>query len=119
MDSRVTFCHIFLQRDGVFQGQSHGVEELVSGFIPDHHPPGFYPPGDVDTDVLYFVHSNVYRKMRLPFLDRRKLRGRERCRIYFDQSPVKSCFVAVQVASQPREMVLWTLYLCEAKVMIS
>lgn len=88
----VTVYHIFLQCDGVFQGQSHGVEEPVSGFIPDYHPPGFYPPGDVHTDVLYFVHSNVYRKMRLPLLDRRKLRGRERYRIYFDQSPVKSCF---------------------------
>lgn len=104
MDCKVTVCHILLQCDGVFQGQSHGVEELVSGFIPDYNPPGFYTPGDVDTDVLYFIHSNVYRKMRLPLLDGRKLRGREGYRIYFDRLPVKSYFVAVQVASQPREM---------------
>ena len=57
------FCFILTQCDRVFEGQSHGIKELVSGVIPDYYPTGFHPARNVDADVLYSVYSNVYRKM--------------------------------------------------------
>lgn len=69
------FACVSFQGDGIFQGESHGIKELVFGVVPDNHSAGFRPFGDVQSNVLYTVYPNMYRKMRLPILQRRELRG--------------------------------------------
>ena len=72
--------HFFLQSDGVFQGQSHGIEKHSIGLIPDYYSSGLHPVGDVYAHVLAVIHSNVYRKMWLPLLHWRQLRKTEKRR---------------------------------------